>query len=161
MDTATLQRLILDRELGELSADTEALLEAYLASLPPDVCGEQEIASTVRHVRRALAAPPSNRPTALPPLRVARPPIWRIAGLERLAAAAAIGLAFFAGSRSVSTPAARDAPNSAILVADSVHAATGFWSIDRLRRTKADASPQSPSLNWTSPLMLPQPGEGS
>lgn len=161
MDHATLERLIIDRELGELSADSSALLDAYLASGSTDSPVEQEIASTIDRVRTALIAPTAPRLVTLPPLRAMKTPQRRAAALQRLAVAAAIVLAFFAGTRSGSIITPEDESTTSVTVAQSDPGASGFWSLDRLRRTQTVLTNQSRMLNWVSPMTLPQPGEGS
>lgn len=161
MDPATLKRLIIDRELGELNADASALLDAYLAAGSQDSAVEHEIASTIGRVRSALAAPATPQPIALPPLRATRTPLLRVGGLQRLAAAAAIVLAFFAGTRSgsITTPEMRSTPR--VAAGQFETGASGFWSLDRLRHTQTNRTHHSRKLNWASPITLPQTGEGS
>lgn len=161
MDQATLERLLIDRELGELNADTSALLDAFLATGGSSSAAEPEITSTLRQLRAALAVPPPAQPSPLPPLRIATPPIWRLTGVQRLATAAAIVLAFFAGTRSATVPSPNWEAKESIVVRNSEPAGGGFWSLDRLRRTLPSVAAQPRTLNWTSPLSLPQPGEGS
>lgn len=161
MDQATLDRLLIDRELGELNADTSALLDAFLVMGGSSGTAETDIPFTLRHLRAALAAPPPTQPATLPPLRIATPPIRRSTGSRRLAMAAAIGLAFFAGTRTASIPSPNSNVRPSVALANSKPAGVGFWSLDRLRRVMPSVAAQPRSLNWTSPRSLPQPGEGS
>lgn len=161
MDLVTLRRLLIDRELGELNADTAALLDAFLATGGSSGAAETDTTATIRQLRAALAAPPSARPSPLPSLRIATPSIWRLTGVQRLATAAAIVLAFFAGTRSVTVPSPNWEAKESVVMASSESAAGGFWALDRLRHMPSSVAAQPRILNWTSPVSLPQPGEGS
>lgn len=161
MDQAVLERLLIDRELGELNADTSALLDAFLLMSGSSGTLETDIPATLRQLRAALAAPPAAQPTTLPPLRIATPTIWRLTGIRRLAMAAAMVLAFFAGMRTASIPSPNGNVRPSVDLANSKPAVAGFWSLDRLRRVMPSVAAQPRTLNWTSPRSLPQPGEGS
>ena len=68
IDPEILERLLIDRALGELSPDAEALLEDYLAREPEASEKAEEIARTVGAARCALAPSEEVDSHALPPL---------------------------------------------------------------------------------------------
>lgn len=110
MKTETLQALLLDRELGELSPEVAELLEAYLAEHPAAL-GESEAAvHTVNTMRETVRRFPHLVAVAEPPEggRVVAVRSWRYPWLLRAAAlimatsvAAWLG---YEGGRSGTTP---------------------------------------------------------
>ena len=95
IDPEILERLLIDRALGELSPDAEALLDDYLAREPEASEEAEEIARTADLARRALAPSDEVDSHALPPLLLGkrRGVLWRVgARAAALAACLLIGV---------------------------------------------------------------------
>jgi len=95
IDPEILERLLIDRALGELSPDAEALLEDYLARQPEASEEAQEIARTADLARCALTPSEEFDSHALPPLLLGKRGriLWRVgARAAALAACLLIGV---------------------------------------------------------------------
>ena len=91
IDREILERLLIDRALGELSPDAEALLEDYLAREPEASEEAEEIARAADLARRALTPSEEVDSHPLPPLLLYGR--WRIlwrAGVRAAALAACL-----------------------------------------------------------------------
>jgi hypothetical protein len=169
LDSETLERLVIDRELGELSGDAAALLESYLAQRPVQGAGLRSIEETVR-VARELLLPVGNAETeALPKPRFMRATPARLrfgdalrGGIVGFAAAAAIALAVWMGF----APTRISLPQqvSQQMIVSNVHHETaqesgGFWNVNDLRRGLASRpSGDTNKIEWTGPITRPKIG---
>jgi len=173
MDSETLERLMLDRALGTLPPDCEALLAAYLASHPESASACREIEQTVDLARRSFAEKPTKSLPAFPADRLWRSGRsfrrWRTA---RIAAAVAASIAIGFGAHvwlSRSAPPSTSWPDAAIVayngsvrVSEESPEGSAFWSGRRLYQRASDARRQSPSRPiWASPVRLPHIGNES
>jgi hypothetical protein len=168
MDQQTLERLVMDRELGELSADGADLLAAYLHDHPKDAAACDGFALALNDARRAVGA---RRGAAglkkLDAARVSR--ALRIGDMKVVAArwrplavAAALAMAFLLGSATRTQPgdSARRTFAQSEQSGQPAPSETGeFWSIKRY--ITAPPRKASPTVIWTSPLAKPQLGETS
>jgi anti-sigma factor RsiW len=172
MDRETLERLKLDRALGVLPPDCEALLTAYIQGRPADASDLHEIEKTVTLARRALR---DEAPARLPEfpgerLRRAARSEWRrkmARNLTGIAASVLIGFGLRAawfpttesGHGGESVPVVAQGRIESVGKADSREA--GFWSAHRLHEQRAavQASQQPPRrLIWRSPVEVPEIG---
>lgn len=171
MDANVIERLLIDRSLGELSPDVEALLQAHLDSHPGDARLAKEIGDTIARAREALRGAGTEATIALPPAPFAgadfaegRRASWR-AWARRLSAAALIALAFWLGGRG--TPAVpQPGPNGEGNAFHEQRAprapASGFWSATRLRESVAGRRSAHPvRIKWPGPMTRPRIGESS
>lgn len=167
MDARTIERLLIDRKLGELSPEAGELLDAHLA-LRPDLADLAEsVDTTIDSARLALRREKAGFVEAMPP-RSKRPgPLFRPprlrdkAWLRHLAVAAAVALAFLLGNSSGVRWEAPARPHRVMTGRlPSEKDRSGFWSLRRLR----EAQPRSPTrsrqkVEWTTPLGRPRIGE--
>lgn len=166
MNAETLERLLIDRECGELPSDTSELLEAYLQAAPQAATTVAAIEETLHLAKQALA--PSSQPV-LPRASCARPPRiielksksdWRLAQWAYGMAACFIGglvLGWFVTRATVLPP--HHAPAVANQPASQpVAVASGFWSASRIYKAASTAAPASANdqLIWESPVKKPQ-----
>jgi anti-sigma factor RsiW len=171
MRPESLEALLLDHVLGQLSPEVTELLESHLARTPEAAKQADGLASTLRLARQAAAltleAP--RRPLALERLRRARVTNRRravIGELVRLAACVLIGLTLGWYGQIVRKPTT--APTSVPLAAATVAPSSsrdgtrGFWSIanfeeaQRDRRAVESRRISRYRLNWDSSLKMPQ-----
>jgi anti-sigma factor RsiW len=167
-----LERLLIDRNVGQLTADAEALLDAYLSA---NTAGRQlaiEIAATVSLAQRTLASQASRDHAALPPLQVLRQrravgggPVQRYLRAGLLAAAclvAGLGVGrwtlkpeYRTVRVTLSIPATPDA-------AQTLDDDPGrLLSLQRLYTQAAQVKPRPPAdITWSSPLAIPLPRKG-
>jgi hypothetical protein len=108
MKHETLEALVIDRELGELSPETAELLDAYLRLHPQSLDAANAMADTVREARTAVRKSPDLVPR--PPRRI----VGGARGMRRLAwaAAAVVGLGMGFAYVSARHPAPPAAPPS-------------------------------------------------
>jgi len=171
MDAETMERLLIDNRLGELSPDTVQLLEAYLHVTPDADAILAEIDSVIDLADRALRADPPAAAEALPPLSIedalrrerASQPYDRTGWARPLALAASIILAFLLGTRWTSAPSI-PSPGRIDRVARSPLAAppdgAEFWSVAKYVSDRPAAhNSNGDHVEWTSPLVWPQFGE--
>jgi hypothetical protein len=170
MDRDALERLLIDRGLGQLAPDTELLLTAYLEHDSPAGERARSFDDTANLARRALRSepgaslPPFPRDRMLEAERSWRR--WRFArGGASLAACLVLGLGL--GWGMFRTPQAARGPQHLIGGTHWVrHEATtdgqdvsDFWSATRLyQRAVAERRQESPRLIWDSPLAQPRKG---
>jgi len=167
VDERILERLIMDRSLGELPAETAALLEDYLEARPEASLLAQQVESTLRAARLAMAPSCLTSPDRLPPLRrVVRkapaafgrrwPSWWR-----PISVAAAMVLAFLAGARVSPRPVSVPLIVSyALMPRHDADNTEGFWSLRRADRSVASPARQLPVI-WTNPTIWPRIGDKS
>ena len=173
MKTETLETLLIDRALGELSPEVGELLETHLAGNPHAARNADNLAETVRLVRAATAGArtASDRPVPIGRFRKTlrtqrrRALIWDV---TRLAACLVLGLALGSISRPGRVPTSITGNSAAAfgLPADRDMAGVGaegkgFWSLANFAREVPEhaASGVSASsrfrLHWDSPVKMP------
>lgn len=155
MDKPTLDALLIDRALGALSAETEALLDAYLEKVP-ELAAERDQTRTAIDLAREVfhAESPVQLPEFRAPARLHRRRLHRYS-LQAAGMAAALAIGFFIGQYHMdSAPGSVPAAMHADLESEPAHEAAGIWSItpDRLRSTPGKAS----RWKWHSPVQQPQ-----
>ena len=175
MDPTTLERLLIDRRLGELPPDTAALLDAYLQVEAGGRAMAEELEKSIAAAERALKAEPPARDWPMPPMagttvmrrserrRPVRPAmVWT----RRLAVAAGIVLAFFIGNRTGSNPRSNQHPmvvNNQPRIAPTaprLSEGDGFWSLQRLQKSVGSGhEPNRQHLEWPAPFSKPRIGE--
>ncbi len=171
MDRTTLEQLLIDRSLGELTPEVVALLDAYLTANPSDAATAQDMDAMIERARIAMQRPAIPTEAALPPFPSAR--LARtldtprgssmLLRLRPVAMAAAIVLAFFLGTRTSNTPT--DATLQPAQVALAEHSAcdvdsSSFWSVDKYVAARAERPAETKkTLAWTTPLAWPRLGD--
>ncbi len=169
MNEETLERIVMDRALGALAPDTNALLEAFLEKEPGYADRVKEIEQSIALAKRALPPP---RTVSLPPLKIqplrttiARPNAWqRVRWPIGLAAAFVLGfsLSSFTVAPDRASPSGADIARRALPVTRMAStpaniAPSDFWSASRLAGLESKtASPRPPRLTWISPVRKPQ-----
>ena len=173
MKPETLERILFDRSLGELTPDVEALVRDYIEDRPQADRQADEADRTVEMARRALDIGLEMGAADLPPpdflsaegrTRRARrrPRHW----IGTACAAAMIVLAFWLGTQNSAPPLANKAqqgieraqPRRRMTGGTS----SGFWSVARLHRSIShSASQDRGTIRWPGPLTRPQLGEQS
>lgn len=165
MDAETLERLVIDRHAGALSADAARLLDAWLATRPEQAAHAADIDATLVAAAQALkgAAPAGNAPppaaAILARADVMAPVQGRRAWPRRLALAASVALAFHLGTRM--TPSAGMLPkhSAGVALAGPAERDGGFWSRRRLMEQVRSAIPSdNNTIHWSGPLRRPQLG---
>lgn len=167
MNPKVIERLLIDRGMGELSKDVSALLQAHLDAHPRDAQRADAIDDTIHLAQAALRTTPTDRPAT--PFADVQRLHWRRATLRswtrRLATAATIALAFWLGTHA--TPPSRHPGPVAINRRQppprtGSDGSTGFWSTARLRESiTAHRSTPRPRIPWPGPLTRPQIGGAS
>ena len=169
MKTETLEALLLDHALGELSPEVAELLETHLAHDPEAARQAAGLASTVQRARQAMAitqeAP--RRSLSVGRLRQAQMTHRRWAfmwELARLAACVVLGLTLgWYGHTARKAPIAAVPP---VVVASELptpaKTTTDFWSLASLaaaqrERQSVESRPTSRyRLHWDSPVKMPR-----
>lgn len=154
MNSAHLESLLLDRELGELPPAVTALLDAYLADHPDANAHAVNLSATVQLARRAVAPPAhtsSPEPNLEPLRRAARPLRASLfpGELYRLAACLALGLGVGWFARLSPLPADSEglAPPLPIATAGTAtEPRSSFWSVARLAADQLPSNPTAPGL---------------
>lgn len=171
MDAETLERLLMDRALGGLTADVEDLLAACLERDAEAAARAREFEAAAVAARQVLR---SRAPAALPPfpaarihkLEQARRRLAWVRSVAGVAASLIIGVGL--GSWLFTSPAAVPSDGTTpVLVRHGVGAkapdaqpkSEGFWSVSRLveqarRAERADST----RLIWDSPVSRPRLG---
>lgn len=170
MDAETLERLLMDRALGGLAPDVDALLDAYLAQDPSAAERAREFTAAAAAARAVLGA---HGREALPPfpgprlaaLEAARRRLRIVRNVTSLAAVLIIGIGLGIGLARDARRAPRPDTRPARLVLATVERPmrnTSMWSkqrlIERARRTHSDADLK---LIWESAVDRPHLGGAS
>ncbi len=169
MDTQTLERLLMDRALGVLPADVEALLAAYLEQEPSAAQRAGEFARAAAAARRLLH---SDAPASLPPF-----PAVRIRHLQRtrrqlrwirtlggLAATVVLGVGLGVMFRDwrASPPLPAGLPGASQerqYAGAALLRSEGFWSVSRLHAWARRSDPSRTSnWSWKSTVSRPKLG---
>ncbi len=168
MDGEILDRLLMDRALGGLSPDVEALLAAYLEQTPTAAARAGDYNAAADAARQVLRG---DRPATLPPFPAIR--LHQVAEARRrlrlvrqvagLAAALVLGVGLGAGlfrgqapSGGTVTPVGVD---HQLAAADERPAAGDFWSAVRLyERARHMRQTSSARLIWDSAVSRPRVG---
>jgi anti-sigma factor RsiW len=156
MDKKILDALMIDRALGALSPDTEALLDAYLFQHPESTKHLDCTMETVDLLKGALkqkaysALPDFNAPVLVSKRR------WRRCAFQVAGMAATLAIGLFFGrlhmERSTSVT-----PSSVVAVVEAAPAPqtdAGIWSMARKRRSKR--ATRSSNWEWHSPVQQPR-----
>jgi hypothetical protein len=164
MNTETLERLLMDRALGELPEDSAKLLESYLALRPEHARLAIEIEEMIVQARRVLRPETQRKTEPLPPRRIVRSPRGSTAlpihtWARRLAVAAAIGVSFYLGTWYEPKPRL-DGPETSQRMGRKDRLASGrpsnFWAVETWRRVdRPMGPPRSPRFEWSSPVSRP------
>jgi anti-sigma factor RsiW len=179
MDIDTLDRLLMDRALGALPPDTDALLAAYLNHDVAAAARAQEYEAVAAAARRLVQTP---APPALPPfstLRIreieeARRRVRALRYVAGIAAAFVVGIGLGIGfprgpslrasaqPESVAPVKQTSAIPRALRLASTPEPAPpelGLWSMQRLYDNARQARhSESVRLIWDSAVSLPKPG---
>ena len=153
MNKEVLERLLMDRAVGELPPDVEVLLEDHLDEHPEARKEAVAIGETVRLARQALAGQPAE---VLP----AREPAWyRPSWAWGMAACFVGGLCLgLLGARGGKTQPAVSAslPNGDRPMVTTV-SEPGFWSARRFRvGLSASSTKTERPVIWKSPIRKPE-----
>ena len=170
IDREILERLLIDRALGGLPPDVDALLDDYLASDPAAAAEAEKLARTADLAQRALAPPEGANQYPLPPLalRSRRVTVRRVAGrAAALAACLLIGLVLGIGLSPTPAVVETTAPVATVSVGEESEPAAAtytseIWSAQRFR--EALARPRRSEVRrlvWDSPTKLPRLEERS
>ncbi len=177
MKPETLEALLLDRALGELSPEVAELLEAHLDHSPEAARQADRLAATVQQARQAVAA---RQEAPQLPLAVGRLQqehraqrqrafVWELA---RLAACVVLGLTLgWYGRSAREAPVVAAAPVATRLAPPVVVAAglppstastKDFWSLAKLAAVQRERQPVESRatsryrLRWDSPVKMPR-----
>lgn len=170
MDTETLDRLLMDREMGALSEDARDLLEAYLRHDAGAAARARAFAEVGDLARRALSREaPSAMPT-FPRDRLRRDRVsrrrWRVVG-RAAALAACLVFGVWLGSVNAPHPMGGSGQAPSVLVESPPGPSAGeassddtrFWSARRLYRDAVGAkSNRAKKFIWESPVTKPRRG---
>ena len=166
MDSETLDRLLMDRALGGLPPDVEALLAAYLEQTPTAAARATDYTAAADAARQVLRSDRPATPPPFPALRLhqiaeARRRLRLVRHVAGLAAALVFGVGLGAGLLRTSAPADRPAPPAAVerVPIDQRPIANDFWSTTRLyERTRQVRPVHSTRLLWDSAVNRPRLG---
>ncbi len=167
MKLETLEQLIIDEQLGEMSTDVKELVTAYCKLHPAAAETEGDIKHLVSSIRTTLMDSSMEEIGPLPPpafldhLPIQRRSMWG-SWSRGFAIAACLFLAFGLGR--FWQPQAVETSRYAATSIDSSYASAPkteqFWSLSRLRQNKPHESAATRQvLEWSSPLTAPTIGE--
>jgi anti-sigma factor RsiW len=171
MKTETLEALLLDHALGELSPEVAELLETHLARNPEAARQADGLASTVQRARQALAVTQEAPRRSLAVERLRREQMTRrrrafIWELARLAACVALGLTlgWYGHTARKATVAATPVPPrvAAVELPATPESANDFWSLANLEAAQRERQPVESRtisryrLHWDSPVKMPR-----
>lgn len=156
MNKMNLDALMIDRALGALSPDTEALLEAYLSQNPGMAMDLDRTADTVDLLRDILK---EDSPVSLPEFQARdlyRRRRWRRGSLQAVGMAATLAIGLFLGrSQMVKSSSSLTVPFAAVAEAEPAsQTESGIWSMTPMRRPKSIT--RSTSWEWYSPVHQPR-----
>lgn len=173
MDTKVIERLLVDRHLGELPDDVAELLDAYIADKPEYSRLHRELDRMLTLAGQALNSPPlaeepmpalsSHRLSATPPpRRQFGMRLWLRTG----ALAAALALSFILGARTSESPRGSTAQHEVLVQAESRHdrnPQAGFWSLSRLQESTShrQSAGKTNRIDWNAPFSPTWTGERS
>lgn len=165
MNTETLERLLIDRHLGELSEDAECLLDEFISSTPEAQTAADAIGATLRSVTRAMKVTP-NETTPLPPLASAsaefQPFVVKTSLARRFALAAVIMLSFWLGGRVNAPLPQMNFDTDPQITQASDASPENVWSLrHHSSRTNSNRNTMPTDIQWTSPVAKPLFGERS
>ncbi len=173
MNAETLERLMLDRALGALPPDCEALLAAWLDARPEAAAACREFERTIDLARHALADGPAGSLPAFPAERLRRARqsdrFWRMTrNVMGIAASVLIGFGVHAMLFRAPTPQPAQAPPVVLVQGgpqrgpEATGDDTGFWSGRRLSERASGPAPSSSGrVIWRSPVRIPQRGDAT
>lgn len=156
MNKMNLDALMIDRALGALSPDTEALLEAYLSQNPGMAMDMDRTTDTVDLLRDILK---EDSPLSVPEFQahdLSRRRRWRRGSLQVAGMAATLTIGLFLGrSHMVKSSSDRPTPFVAVVEAEPApQTDSGIWSMAPTRRPKRVS--RSTSWKWDSPVQQPR-----
>lgn len=166
MNAETLERLLMDRALGELSPDVESLLAAYLEHDAQAAARADEFLAAAAAARQVLT---KVAPAALPPYPALRLEsvgrahrrlvlVRNVAGVAAaLVLGVGLGAAFVgrAGESAGGTHPARAVTFASAAAQPAGH--EGFWSTQRLyERAREAKRPEVPRVFWDSTVERPR-----
>jgi anti-sigma factor RsiW len=173
MDTKLIERLLVDRHLGELPDDVSELLDAYIADKPEYSRLHRELTRMLTLAGQTLNSPPltdepmpvlaPHRPSATPsPRRRFGIRMWLRTG----ALAAALALSFILGARTSESPRGSTLQNEVLVRAVSGHdrnPQAGFWSLSRLQESTSHrpSAGKTNRIDWNAPFSPTWTGERS
>jgi anti-sigma factor RsiW len=166
MKTETLDTLLLDRALGELTPEVAALLEDHLAQNPAAASRARELAATFQLARSAVALP-HEAPRPLDVERLRRAHQTERAGTRRreiLRLAACLALGLTAGWLARTTPTKTEIAVSPVVTTPTPREAATpsahFWSRAHIAAQHNAAPPERSNhrehLRWDAPLKMPR-----
>jgi len=167
LDSETLERILLDRSVGELSPDVEALLFAFLADNPQMAQMAKQADQTANMAHRALRLDHADKVADLPPpaflhKRSTRKRRRLLPALQTLAVAAVIVMAFWLGRQTTPQPLHRPTLVQSRVdqhLETPVDSQGGFWSVARLQRAYSSRpSSNHRMIQWPAPLRRPRFG---
>lgn len=156
MDHDALDRLLMDRAVGELNADVEALLDEYLERHPAT---QEHYLETVETVKLSRSLLRSEDREGLPAFQVSREFVVsrrRMTTLQTVGMAASLLICFFMGRQFAENkkPIVRT-PVVAQHMRERSESTTGIWSLSRFR---TDSKPiRESNWKWSSPVQQPKP----
>jgi len=156
MDHDTLDRILMDRAVGELDADVEALLDDYLERNP---AVQERYLETIETVRLSRSLLRSEDREGLPAFQVPREFVVsrrRMITLQTVGMAASLLICFFMGRQFAddTKPIVR-MPIVAQNASERLESTKGIWSLSRYRM---DSKPvRESSWTWSSPVQQPKP----
>ncbi len=171
MNAETVERLLIDRSLGLLPQDVEALLDAHLAIDPDAARQAAEFDQTAALVRRALAGGTAGELPPFPAEQLRREgrSLQRWIWTRNISAVAATLVLGFCLGAALFRNAAEMAPNGTppavglARIADAPKAspgASGMWSARRMIERASRAPAKRPArLIWDSPVRKPRLGD--
>lgn len=164
-----LERMAIDRRLGELSEEAALLLDAYCAQNPDAAGILVEINESLSLAGAALST--SNEmeeddPLPAPKFLLAaeEPLKFRriMDGLAGFSIAAAIAIMAWIGFGVSSTAPGQSQPEivAEVPAQDAETSSTGFWSLSALRQDLSNpgTTTHSPTFKWTGPITRPKIG---
>ena len=171
MKTETLETLLLDHALGELSPEVAELLETHLAHHPEAAQQADGLAATVQRARQAMAITQEAPRRSLAVERLQQTQMthrrwafmWELA---RLAACVAFGLTLgwygqIARKATVATTPVTP-PVTAAGLPSAPESANDFWSLAYLEAAQRERQPVESRttsryrLHWDSPVKMPR-----
>jgi len=171
MNTKVIERLLVDRHLGELPDDVSELLDAYIADKPEYSRLHRELTKMLTLAEQAVNSPPPNEepmPMLSPPRSSATPKPRLRFGLKPWlrtgAVAAALVLAFFLGARTggpTSTPTMQSEMLARVEARHGQETKGGFWSLTRFQQSASRRQQvgKPNRIDWNAPFSPTWTGE--